>query len=131
MRMHVQGIGILALVLAALWGLTQLAAPALRGDGSAVTAQSREDRVDLTVGEEPADDPLTGDEVVDLQFGLYVEGFLDSADDVDGILGPGTRAAMDEAAVRWDMAGATDRELLDHVSALLAANPFFSSPGDG
>lgn len=131
MRTHLQGIAILALVVAALWGLTQLAAPALDGDGSAVTAESREDRVDLTVGEEPADDPLTADEVTDLQFGLYVEGFLESADDVDGILGPGTRAAMDAAAERWDMVDATDRQMFDHVSALLADNPFFSSDPRG
>ena len=125
MRNHLQGIGILALVALSLWGLTQIAAPALSGDGSAVTAESREDRIDLTVGE-AAEEPLTAEEVLDLQFGLVVEGFLTSSDDVDGILGARTRAAMDEAAAARELDAPTDREVYDHVVELLAANPFFA-----
>mgnify|MGYP001556390269 CR=1 FL=1 len=126
MRTHLQGIGILALVALSLWGLTQLAAPALSGDGSAVTAESREDRVDLTVGEVD-DEPLTADEVLDLQFGLEVEGILTSSDDVDGLLGQRTRAAMADAATAWELDDPTDRQLYDHVVELLTANPFFGT----
>ena len=130
MRTHIQGFALLGFLVLSLWGLTRVAGPALSdafGDDGAVNAAGgdEEDTIDLTIGAEE-DAPLTGDEVRELQFGLFIEGFLPSVDEVDGIVGARTEAAMDAARERWDMVDSSDRQLYDHVVELVDENPFFS-----
>ena len=72
MRTHLQGITLLALLLAAVWGAVQLASPALSsalGEDGAVVAESSDDRIDLTADSEP-EAPLTDPEKLRLQFNL-------------------------------------------------------------
>ena len=114
MRTHLQGIALLGLLVLALWGLTRLAAPALSeafGEDGAVQADSG-DVVDLVVGGETLDAPLDDEERARLQFHLVVWGYLGDISAVDGIIGPGTRAAMADAASDWGLDEPTDREFL-------------------
>ncbi len=114
MRTHLQGIALLGLLVAALWGMTRLASPALSeafGEDGALQAESR-DVVDLVVGGETLDAALDDEERARLQFHLVVGGFLDDPSQVDGIIGAQTRAAMAEAAAEWGLEDPTDREFL-------------------
>lgn len=114
MRTHLQGIALLGLLLAVLWGMTRLASPALGeafGEDGALQAESR-DVVDLVVGGETLESPLDDEERARLQFHLVVGGFLDDPSQVDGIIGGQTRAALAAAAAAWGLDDPTDREFL-------------------
>lgn len=127
MRTHIQGIALLGLLVAALWGMTRLASPALSeafGDDGAVVADSG-DVVDLVVGSETLDAALNEEERARLQFHLLVGGFFDDVSQVDGIIGDGTRAKMAEASIRWGLNEPTDREFLIHADELAADKPLF------
>ena len=118
MRTHLQGIALLVLLVAALWGMTRLASPALdqafTDDGSAVTDSG--DVVDLVV-DATLDTPLDDEERARLQFHLVLGGFLDDVSQVDGIIGNGTRAAIAEAAAAWGLDDPSDREFLTFADA--------------
>ena len=127
MRTHLQGFALLALLVAALWGVTRLASPALSqafGDDGAVVADSG-DVVDLVVGAETLDRPLDDDERARLQFHLVLEGYLDDVAQVDGIIGARTRAAMAEAATDWGLDEPTDREFLTFADERSDGKPLF------
>jgi hypothetical protein len=126
MRTHLQGFALLGLLVLALWGLTRLASPALSeafGEDGAIQADSG-DVVDLVVGGETLDAPLDDDERARLQFHLVVWGYLGDISEVDGIIGPGTRAAMAEAASDWGLDEPTDREFLIYADE----HPIETSP---
>jgi hypothetical protein len=126
MRTHLQGITLLALLLAAVWGAVQLASPALSsalGEDGAVVAESSDDRIDLTADSEP-EAPLTDPEKLRLQFNLLRGGFFEDINAVDGYIGPGTRKAMAEAAQAWGLDAPSDRELFDHTELLYADQLF-------
>ena len=126
MRTHLQGITLLALLLAAVWGAVQLASPALSSalsEDGAVVAESSDDRIDLTADSEPKA-PLTDPEKLRLQFNLLRGGFFEYISAVDGYIGPGTRKAMAEAAQAWGLGAPSDRELFDHAELLYADQPF-------
>ncbi len=130
MRTHLQGIALLGLLVAALWGMTRLASPALSeafGEDGALQAESR-DVVDLVVGGETLDAPLDDEERARLQFHLVVGGFLDDPSQVDGIIGAQTRAAMAEAAAVWGLEDPTDRAFLTFADEQSAGVSLF---GDG
>lgn len=124
MRNHIQGAVLLVLLAAALWGTTRLAGPILGdafGDDGAVQAQSAEDRVELSsVADDRFDEPLTSEEVFTIQWQLGLEGFLDVETDLDGLMGPTTRRAMQDAKVAYGMTQASDRALLEHLDELFA-----------
>ncbi len=129
MRTHLQGIALLGLLVAALWGMTKLASPALGdafGEDGALQAESG-DVVDLVVGSETLDAPLEFEEAKRLQFHLLVGGFLDDISQVDGAIGPQTRAAMAEAADEWELDNPSDRELLVFADEQDAEAPLFGA----
>ena len=118
MSTHVQGVALLILLAAALWGAAKLAGPVFEealGDEGAIIARSPDDESDnLRVGEflENAEAPLTFDELSTLQWLLGVEGFLDPDSDVDGLLGPITETAITRAKATFAIPTASDRVLL-------------------
>jgi hypothetical protein len=132
MRTHLQGFLIIGLVAVALLGLTRLASPALSeafGDEGAVRAESfDEELVELTLAGDPIDDELTNEEVTRLQFQLLLAGFLEHESDVDGVLGPTTETAAEQAAEEWALADARLRTVLTHADELYADHPFFDAP---
>ena len=125
MRNHIQGVVLLLILAAALWGTAKLAGPAFSdaiGDDGAVVAESTEDTVDLATaddGVEP-DLPLTAADIFTIQWQLAVEGFLDLDSDLDGLMGPDTRDAMTEAKTAYGIPFASDRDLMAHLAELLA-----------
>jgi len=127
MRTHLQGFALLGLLLAALWGVTKLAAPTLSeafGENGAVVAESGEDRIELTIDSETLDADLTDDEVKRLQFQLLLAGFLNETSDVDGVNGPNTARAIAQAAAEWDLEDPSDREVLVYADELFADTVF-------
>ena len=128
MRTHIQGIALLAFLLAAIWGAVHLASPALSealGEDGALQADSGdEDTVDLTVDDGPPEEPLTNEELTRLQFNLFRAGFFDDISAVDGIWGPNTREKMADAAQAWGLDEPSDREIYDHAESLYADQPF-------
>jgi hypothetical protein len=129
MRTHLQGIALLVLLTAALWGMTRLASPALSqafsDDGTMVVDAG--DVVDLVVGEETLDAPLDDEERARLQFHLVLEGFLDDVSQVDGIIGGRTRAAIADAAEAWGLDAPSDREFLTFADARSDGTPLFGN----
>ncbi|MEZ5247266.1 MAG: hypothetical protein R2707_19425 [Acidimicrobiales bacterium] len=126
MRTHLQGIALLGLLVAALWGMTRLASPTLSrafGDDGAVLADGG-DVVDLVVDDVP-ELPLDDEERARLQFHLVLEGFLDDVSQVDGIIGDRTRAAIAEAAAAWGLDDPTDREFLTFADERSDGTPLF------
>lgn len=132
MRTHIQGLALLLLLAVTIWGTAQLAGPALGdafGDDGAVVAESAEDEVDLSLGiDDQPDEALTETEVGTTQWLLHLQGFLDSPDDIDGILGPGTRQAMQEAKGAYGFPQASDRTLLEHLEDITVV-PFATPAG--
>lgn len=117
MRNHVQGIGLLLVLAAAIWGTARFAAPAVGdafGEDGAVRAQSAdefEDVIDLSV----ADAELTSDEVVALQLYLSFEGY--DTRGIDGLLGDGTRTAIGLAMADYELpSDASNRDLLEFLA---------------
>jgi peptidoglycan hydrolase-like protein with peptidoglycan-binding domain len=125
MRSHIQGLFVLLGVAIATLVLARIAAPVLGdafGEDGAIVAESSDadDVVDLASLESDVAIPLTGEEVARLQGSLVDLGF--DPGPVDGILGNGTRSAIDEAILQYQLdAGASDRDVLDYVTSLLDA----------
>jgi hypothetical protein len=132
MRNHFQGIFLLGLLLAALWGMTRLASPTLSdafGEDGAVMADSGdEDTIELTVEAGTGDAELDSEELARLQFELLLGGFLTEQSDIDGLMGDQTRAAIEAAAEKWGLTNPTDREVLLHGDGLYEDNLFFAAP---
>lgn len=125
MRLHIQGLFVLLGVGIALMVMARIAAPVLDdafGEDGAIVAESSdvEDVVDLAAAEADLDPPLTGDEVARLQADLIELGF--DPGPVDGILGGGTRAAIDDAILQYQLdTAASDRDVLEYVTSLIDA----------
>ncbi len=118
MSTHIQGVTILILVVAALWGAMRLVGPAISealGDEGAIIARSVDENnlvePDDTT-QQDNDSPLTTDEISTLQWLLAVEGFLDPETDVDGLLGPKTSEAITNAKATFGIPTANDRVLI-------------------
>ncbi len=123
MKSHIQGLFILLGVGIALLALANIAAPVLDdafGEDGAIVAESGADD-----GADPAVDeaivvPLDGEEVALLQTNLTDLGF--DPGPVDGILGNGTRSAINEAIVEYQLdISASDREVLEYTQSLIDA----------
>ena len=68
-----------------------------------------------------ADDTLTADELQAFQWYLTNEGF--DTKGVDGVMGPATRAAIDQAIEAYGLPSTTsDRDVLEHMIALAAGS---------
>jgi len=123
MKSHIQGLFILLGVAIALLALANIAAPVLGdafGEDGAIVAESAvDDGADPTV-EAAIEVPLDGEEVALLQANLADLGF--DPGPVDGILGNGTRSAISEAIVEYQLdVGASDREVLEYTQSLIDA----------
>ena len=102
MRSHIQGLFLLLLVGIALLGIARYAAPV----------------VQEALGED--DPPLNGDEVGIVQDHLTRLGF--DPGPVDGLMGPSTRTAIDEAIMEYQLnIGSSDRNLLNYTQSLIDA----------
>lgn len=124
MKSHIQGLFILLGVGIALMVLANVAAPvvgnAFGEDGAIVAESAAEDVVDLAAGEEEIVVPLTGEEVALLQANLTDLGF--DPGPIDGILGGGTRSAVGEAILQYQLdSTASNREVLEYTQSLIDA----------
>lgn len=125
MRSHIQGLFVLLGVGIAVLVLARIAAPVLSdafGDEGAIVAESADvdDVVNLAAADAELEVALTGDEIAQLQADLTNLGF--DPGPIDGILGNGTRAAIDAAIAEYQLdTAASDRDVLDYVTALLNA----------
>lgn len=124
MKSHIQGLFILLGVGIALMLLANIAAPvvgnAFGEDGAIVAESAAEDVVDLAAGETEVVVPLTGEEVALLQANLTDLGF--DPGPIDGILGGGTRAAIGQAILEYQLdSTASNREVLEYTQSLIDA----------
>ncbi|NCG25576.1 MAG: hypothetical protein GWP47_15790 [Actinobacteria bacterium] len=124
MRSHIQGLFLLLLVGIALLGIARYAAPvvqeALGEDGALQAESAPEDLSDLGAIDVEVDPPLNGDEVGIVQDHLTRLGF--DPGPVDGLMGPSTRTAIDEAIVEYQLnIGSSDRNLLNYTQSLIDA----------
>ena len=119
MRTHFQGVALLLFLTVTLWGVAKMAGPALGdafGDEGAVVAESAEDEVDLSLGtDDEPDEPLDEVEIGTMQWLLVLQGFLASDDDIDGLMGPTTREAMQAAKEAFGLPAGSDRALLTYL----------------
>ena len=111
MRTHLQGTFLLILLLLAFWHVlgwsTAVIGDALSGESRAISAVPR------TI--DPASyDPLDNREVAALQAALAEFGY--DAGPLDGILGPRTRAAVDQAKAALGLETRPDRLLLQTLT---------------
>lgn len=116
MRNHVQGLGLLVVLAAAVWGMARLAAPAVGnafGDDDSDVSATAEDIVELSASDAESD--LTAEEVFGLQWYLTLDGY--DTRGVDGLMGPGTRSAIDQAKADYELTTISDRELFDFLVA--------------
>ena len=124
MKSHIQGLFILlGIVAIAQLAMANIAAPVLSDafgeDGAIVAESSADDGADLAA-EEAIVVPLDGEEVALLQANLTDLGFDHGP--VDGILGNGTRSAISEAIVEYQLdVSASDREVLEYTQSLIDA----------
>jgi len=124
MRSHIQGLFLLLIVGIALLGMVGYAAPVVKkalGEDGALQAESApEDAIDLDAAEAEIDPPLNGDEVGIVQGHLTRLGFDPGL--VDGLMGPSTRTAIDEAIVEFQLnISSSDRDLLNYTQSLVDA----------
>lgn len=124
MRSHIQGLFLLLLVGIALLGIARYAAPvvqeALGEDGALQAESAPEDLIDLGAIDVEVDPPLNGDEVGVVQNHLTRLGF--DPGPVDGLMGPSTRTAIEEAIIEYQLnIGSSDRDLLNYTQSLVDA----------
>lgn len=124
MRSHIQGLFLLLIVGIALLGLAKYAAPIVQeaiGEDGALQAESApEDDVDLAALNAEIDLPLNGDEVGIVQDHLTRLGF--DPGPVDGLMGPSTRTAIDDAINEYQLnISLSDRDLLNYTQSLIDA----------
>ena len=122
MRQHTQGIVLLIVMLVALWVTLDLAGPvlddALHGDDSALHAET----IDVVEPDEEGDlpVPLTPEEVLELQAALTQAGY--DPGPIDGVMGPATRTAADQAIVDRGLPDSvTHRSLTNRLRAEIVA----------
>ena len=121
MRQHIQGLVLLIVMLVALWATLNMAGPilddALSGEDSALHAETAEVVDPGDEGDLPP--PLTTDEVLELQAALTQAGY--DPGPIDGVMGPGTRTAADQAiADRGLPDSITHRSLTNRLRAEIA-----------
>lgn len=124
MKSHIQGLFILLGVGIALMVLANIAAPvvtdAFGEDGAIVAESAPEDVIDLASGGTEVVIPLTSEEVALLQANLTDLGF--DPGPIDGILGGGTRAAIGEAIIEYQLdSTAANRDVLEYTQSLIDA----------
>ena len=124
MRNHVQGFLLLCLLAVGLWGMTLIASNTITNP---FASEGGDDEVVELVVDETPEEPLDDEERVRLQFHLLIGGSLDAGLQVDGIIGPGTRAAMEAAAADWGLDDPSDRELLEYADENSSDEPLFPS----
>lgn len=123
MRAHMQGAIILVALGFVLLALLAISNPILSdafGENGAIVAESSEETDSSDEGEEidPLAVPLNGEEVAQLQADLAALEF--DPGPVDGILGDGTRGAIDQAIDAYQLdTESTDRQVFQYVSALV------------
>ncbi len=122
LRVHLQGTFLLIMLLLAFWGLLRWAGPviseALGGPDGAVVARApieTEESGEAAGSRSERDARLDGDEVATLQAVLTRFGY--SPGPADGILGDLTRAAADAAKADLNLQTASDRLLLETLTA--------------
>ena len=120
MRNHVQGVVLLMVLVVGVWAAARAVLPGLDFGfvaEEAVETGEAEDVVDLS----SADDALTADELQAFQWFLTNEGY--DTKGVDGVMGPATRAAIQQAIEGYGLPPTTsDRGLLEHMIAVSAGN---------
>jgi len=118
-RVHLQGIALLATVMLLLLGVARWAAPVLQealGPEGAIQSTSSPDPP-IGSPDAIADLPLTPDEVVQLQ--TILESINYDVGDIDGIIGPNTRAEIKQVELDLRMpAGTSNRKLLERLIVL-------------
>ena len=80
-------------------------------------------RSDLSSDDAEPEEPLSPEEVLTIQSRLAIEGFLDLETDVDGLMGPRTRTAMQEAKTAFGLGAVSDRALHEHLESI-GPDPF-------
>jgi len=123
MKIHLQGIALLAAVMLLLLGMAKWASPTLHdalGPEGAIQATSSPDPVPGSP-DAVADLPLTTDEIVTLQTTL--DSLLYDVGGIDGIIGPTTKAAIAKAKTDLGLApGTSNRKLLERLLILTTNN---------
>ena len=123
MRSHIQGLFVLLGVAIAVLVLARIATPVLSdafGEDGAIVAESADADDDVADASVEVDLALTGEEVARLQANLTDLGF--DPGPVDGILGNGTRSAINEAIVEYQLEiTASDRKVLEYTQSLIDA----------
>jgi len=123
MKIHLQGIALLATVMLLLLGVAKWASPTLHdalGPEGAIQATSSPDTIPGSP-DAVADLPLTSDEMATLQATL--DSLLYDVGGIDGISGPKTKAAI--AKVKTDLGlapGTSNRKLLERLLVLTTNN---------
>ncbi len=119
MKVHLQGIALLAAMTLLLLGVARWAAPVLHealGPEGAIQSTSSPDPP-LGSPNAVADLPLTPDEVTNLQ--TILESINYDVGDIDGIIGPNTRAEIKQVKIDLKLpAGTSDRKLLERLIVL-------------
>lgn len=137
MRSHIQGLGLVAGVAVAVVLLALIARPTLDdafGENGAVRAEEAVDIVELSAEGEVLDPVLSADEVTTLQFLIGIEGIETGG--LDGVMGPGTRGAMDEIIIVLELdPEISDRALynvlVERVAAAKAAEDAAAADAEG
>ncbi|MCY4663208.1 MAG: peptidoglycan-binding domain-containing protein [Acidimicrobiaceae bacterium] len=125
MRTHLQGTFLLIVLLLVFWWALSWAVPVLDsavfGEDGAIVARARPEVDDPADADRAREQnlPLDGNEVAELQGALTQLGF--NPGPIDGIMGELTRQAVGEAKTDLGLAEASDRRLLETLSAALEA----------
>lgn len=123
MKIHMQGIALLATVMLLLLGVAKWASPTIHealGPEGAIQATSSPDP-EPGSPDAVADLPLTSDEIVTLQTTLSSLNY--DVGGIDGIIGPKTRAAITKVKTDLGLApGTSNRKLLDRLLVLTTNN---------
>jgi len=123
MKIHVQGVALLAVVMLLLLGMSRWAAPTLHdalGPEGAIQATSSPDTIPGASDAE-IDLPLSSDEIAALQTILESIGY--DVGGSDGIAGPKTKAAIKKVKLDLTLAaGTSDRKLFERLLVLTANN---------
>jgi len=123
MKIHVQGVALLAVVMLLLLGMAKWAAPTLHdalGPEGAIQATSSPDTIP-GASDADIDLPLSSDEIATLQ--IILESINYDVGGSDGIAGPKTKAAIKQVKLDLKLAaGTSDRKLFERLLVLTANN---------
>ncbi len=126
MRIHIQGIALLGAVFLVLLGIANWAAPVVNEAFSSEGAIQATSSPEPPIGsEEEAEDlPLNTEEIAQLQ--TLLESINYDMGGIDGIIGPKTREAINQAKLDLATSGlgstSSDRRLLDRLIVLTESN---------